>query len=58
MSYASLKREVEQIKVAAEYRFNPIENTEVLIQIDGEEFTYKNLNEGIQKLIDFSRCIK
>ena len=53
MSVAQLKREVELLHRAL---IVPVEDSTLIMRVNGKEYTYRNLAEGNQALIDFSRA--
>lgn len=53
VSVDSLKREVAVLHKAL---IVSAEDSTLIMRIDGKEYTYKNIAEGNQALIDFSRA--
>ena len=53
MTVTSLKREVAILHKAL---IDPAEDNTVLMRMNGKDYTSRNIGEGIQKIIEFSRA--
>ena len=53
VSVDSLKKEVA---ILHKVLIAPAEDSTLIMRIDGKDYTYKNIAEGNQALIDFSRA--